>query len=476
MCAAGAVFLAPVLYFTPAQAILIDFIGTPFFSTTLGSTQQAHPELTTDFNAGRYWFNLGNEFRYTPVGELEVRATAASAGDRAFVSPASGMGFGVGPSDFSNSQAQISGSEILRLDIRPFYNQNALPGWENWVNPNHIRLTSIKVDPFGSTSEVRITPYHCTGVRGDASDCESAATMQPTVTVNADETFTDVGLFGNLFQIQAAPDDNFLITGFGFSYYGPTPPPLPPEPAALDCAAGVLDASGSCVRIAENNPQNAIVTSDEYDIDESSGYEVDQTVFAGLDESEYIEINGFLDDGDTDLYRIALPSSEAQNIVLYMLLQPGAANGGRGAVGEASIELFDGAGNQFSFHGSEGGGGPDGQTDFTPLLGEAFGCDDCFSRYAGLDPNNDDRPSVIFNREVAGGVLQLRISDRTASGEAFGAYSFRIAKAPPAGHVFVPLPPAVWALGASLAVFSAMGAARRRAAVTGRIPRPCLKS
>ena len=198
----------------------------------------------------------------------------------------------------------------------------------------------------------------------------------------------------------------------------------------------------------------------------------------------YIQFNGFLTPGDRDSYWIDLPNGQ-QKFYLYFL-EPSSAYGSDGQDATPSLgvsiktRLFPGS-TTLSF--VDDPAATDGDAHDSSNLGN---CENCFSRFAGVDPflGNDprNRPAVIVERSALNIPSDRRIivhvTDESngngipAGGDGLIRYGFRVGHSLPSGvqgngdGTFnpVPLPPAAWALGGALGLFGVMGAARRRRA------------
>ena len=212
---------------------------------------------------------------------------------------------------------------------------------------------------------------------------------------------------------------------------------------------------------------------------------------------EYIQFSGFLtyaessaaDEGnDRDTYRFVFPQNDPKDFFLYFL-EPIGPNLGSAIVSQGVRLLFEEGASGAPVNLGSGSDVPN------PGLGS---CSNCWLRFAGTDPRDvtEDRPATIIDRsgsqrlntigdDAEDREFRVHITrrccgnngDSTEGGlppNADGRYEyrFRIGRAAPnpstsylanAGAA-IPLPPAVWGLGASLGLFAAIGAVRRRRA------------
>lgn len=226
----------------------------------------------------------------------------------------------------------------------------------------------------------------------------------------------------------------------------------------------------------------------------SKGRKIDLS--SNYNDHEYFQFDGFLgSDDERDTYRFVLPNGPSRSFYLYFL-EPGSARNpddDGAAPRGVSIKLRSESGSAVDFVNSGHLFNPNSGDAISPRAGvvsDAVGtglplgdCENCFARFAGVDPFLGDdprnRPAVIIARTGLhirqGRQFVVHIIDEDAGGDVEN-YRFRVGRSLPASVrgngdgtfmssvVSTPLPPAAWGLGAALGLFGALGAVHRRRA------------
>ena len=184
--------------------------------------------------------------------------------------------------------------------------------------------------------------------------------------------------------------------------------------------------------------------------------------------NEFAEFSGFVGGGDSrDTWQFNFYPESTQRFLLYFIRLGDEStpeeNWGRGQPGPAiDLQLRQAEGGHLGTHGEANAGAASD--------GPALDCLDCFSQYAGIDPVTGE-PTVIYDVVLDNTVPQhsywlLHVTQNggSAADSPVTRYRFRVAAVPPQAATqpgFIPLPPAVWALGASLALFGVFASRRR---------------
>ena len=225
-----------------------------------------------------------------------------------------------------------------------------------------------------------------------------------------------------------------------------------------------------------------------------------RTVFD--DDVDYVVFNGFLEGFNSDVWEVTVPlgrdgAPSSRNLVLYFLepdvrvqdfsdgsdgnpVSPEAQQGPNTQYGQGLIRFRDNNNNNLPL----GTDFADALLSSSPEGGLEGECSYCWFRASGIDPNTG-APSVVINyalRDSGVGAtgetvrIEIRSNAGTLGVPSFGEYSFRLSLDRPMEQAlevggftddpsaFIPLPPAVWAMGAALAAFGLIGIRRRRAA------------